>query len=96
MGTIEQGAEQAVRNCARVQPGEKVVIITDLATEHIAEALGDVAEGIAPETITTFVLRISGTAQRMEASRLGCPRRSPMRCEGPTSASLRPQARKAR
>ena len=24
MGTLEQGAEQAVRNCARVSPGERV------------------------------------------------------------------------
>lgn len=60
MGTIEQGAEQAVRNCARVQPGEKVVIITDLATEHIAAALRDVAEGIALETVSAFVLEDFG------------------------------------
>jgi len=60
MGSIEQGAEQAVRNCARVRPGEKVVIITDLATEHIAAALRDVAEGIAPGTVSTFVLEDYG------------------------------------
>jgi aminopeptidase len=60
MGTIERGAEQAVRNCARVQPGEKVVIITDLATEHIAAALRDVAEGIVPETVSTMLLEDYG------------------------------------
>ncbi|MCJ7621761.1 MAG: aminopeptidase [Anaerolineae bacterium] len=73
MGTIEQGAEQAVRNCARVQPGEKVVIITDLATEHIAEALRDVAEGIALETITTFVLEDFGDRPEDGSKPLGLP-----------------------
>jgi aminopeptidase len=60
MGTIEQGAEQAVRSCARVRPGEKVVIITDLATKHIATALTDVAEGVARETVSVFVLEDYG------------------------------------
>jgi aminopeptidase len=60
MGTIEQGAEQAVRNCAGVQPGEKVVIITDMATEHIATALRDVAQGITPGTVSVFVLEDYG------------------------------------
>jgi aminopeptidase len=60
VGTIEQGAQQAVRKCARLQPGEWVVIITDQATEHIAAALRQVAELITPEKITTFVLEDFG------------------------------------
>jgi aminopeptidase len=60
MGTIEQGAEQAVRNCARVQPGEKVVIVTDLATQHIAAAIRDVVEGVAHRTASIFVLEHYG------------------------------------
>lgn len=60
MGTIQQGAAQAVKNCARVQPGEKVVIITDHATEHIAAALRDVAEPISPGNIITLTLEDYG------------------------------------
>jgi len=73
MGTIEQGAEQAVRNCARVQPEEMVVIITDLATEHIAAALRDVAEGIAPGTVSTFVLEDYGERPEDGSKPLGLP-----------------------
>jgi len=36
---IEQGARQAVVNCVRVQPGEAVVVITDLQTGYLADAL---------------------------------------------------------
>ena len=36
MGSITFGAEQAVKNCVRLQPGEKTVIITDRSAEHIA------------------------------------------------------------
>jgi aminopeptidase len=60
MGTVEQGAEQAVKNCARVQPGEKVAIITDHETKHIAAALGEVAEGISPGNVATLILEDFG------------------------------------
>jgi len=60
MGTIEQGATQAVRNCARLQGGEKVVIITDRETEHIAAALRHAAEGISAGRVETFVLEDFG------------------------------------
>ncbi|MGB3904017.1 MAG: aminopeptidase, partial [Anaerolineae bacterium] len=60
MGTVQEGAEQAVRNCARVQPGERAVIITDYATEHIAAALKDVAETISPGNVTTLILEHYG------------------------------------
>jgi aminopeptidase len=60
MGTLRQGAEQAVRNCARVQPGEKVVIITDRATEHIAAALREAAEASSPGNVSTLVLEDFG------------------------------------
>jgi len=60
MGTVQEGAEQAVRNCARVQPGETTVIITDYATEHIATALKDVAETISPGNVTTLILEHYG------------------------------------
>jgi len=60
MGTLRQGAEQAVRNCARVQPGERVVIITDHATEHIAAALKEVAEQNSPGNVSTLILEDFG------------------------------------
>jgi aminopeptidase len=60
MGTLRQGAEQAVRNCARVRPGEKVVIITDRATEHIAAALREVAEESSPGNVATLILEDFG------------------------------------
>jgi aminopeptidase len=60
VGTIEQGAQQAVRTCARLRPGETVVIVTDEETEHIASRLREVAEQITPGKITTFVLEDFG------------------------------------
>ena len=60
MGTIEQGATQAVRNCARLLPGEKVVIITDHETEHIGAALRRAAEEISPGGVETLVLEDFG------------------------------------
>jgi aminopeptidase len=36
---IERGAEQAVIHCVRVQPGERVVVITDQQTAYLADAL---------------------------------------------------------
>ncbi len=60
MGTIQEGAEQAVRNCAQVQAGERVVIITDFATEHIASALRGVAERISPGNVATLILEHYG------------------------------------
>jgi aminopeptidase len=60
MGTLEQGAEQAVRNCARLLPGERVVIITDRETEHIAAALRQVAEDVSPANVETMILEDFG------------------------------------
>jgi len=60
MGTIREGAEQAVRNCAQVQPGETVVIITDYATEHIAAALREAADAISPGNVATLILEHYG------------------------------------
>ncbi|HUW97071.1 MAG TPA: hypothetical protein VMW58_14915, partial [Anaerolineae bacterium] len=60
MGTIEQGATQAVRNCARLQGGEKVVIITDHETEHIAAALRKAAVGISAGNVRMLILEDYG------------------------------------
>ena len=60
MGTLEQGAEQAVKNCARLLPGERVVIITDRETEHIARTLRQVAEDISPGNVEASILEDFG------------------------------------
>jgi leucyl aminopeptidase (aminopeptidase T) len=39
MDAITFGAKQAVVNCLKVQDGEKVVVVTDRKTEHLADAL---------------------------------------------------------
>lgn len=39
MDAVEAGARQAVVNCVKVQPDDKVVIITDRETERLADAI---------------------------------------------------------
>jgi leucyl aminopeptidase (aminopeptidase T) len=60
MGSIAYGAEQAVKNCVRVQPGEKVVIITDHSAQHIADEIERFADGITPGNIKSFVMEDFG------------------------------------
>jgi aminopeptidase len=60
MGTIEEGAWQAVSICARLRPGEKVVIITDCETEHIAAALRREAEGSRAGNVAMLILEDYG------------------------------------
>jgi leucyl aminopeptidase (aminopeptidase T) len=47
------GAEQAVRKCLRVRPGESVVLITDHATQDVAAALCEVLAEI-PARVTVY------------------------------------------
>ncbi len=60
VGTIEYGAMQAVRNCVRVQPGEKVVVITDRQARHIAEAIHHFLEEVTPGNTMIFVMEDFG------------------------------------
>jgi aminopeptidase len=60
MGTLREGAIQAVRNCARVEPGEMVVIITDRATEHIAAVLKEIADENSPGNVSVLILEDFG------------------------------------
>ncbi len=59
MGTIEQGVQQAIDNCLRIQPGERVVVITDQPTRQIGDALRAAAEKIAGN-VTFFVMEDFG------------------------------------
>lgn len=60
MGSVTYGAEQAVKNCVRVQPGESVVIITDLSAKHIAAEIEKFAGEISPGNIKSFVMEDFG------------------------------------
>jgi leucyl aminopeptidase (aminopeptidase T) len=59
-GTIEYGAMQAVRNCVRAQPGERVVIITDRERKHIADAIHRELEMVTPGNTKLFVMEDFG------------------------------------
>jgi len=60
IGTIEQGVNQAVENCLKVQPGEKALIITDQQTIEIGSALKAAIEKITGE-VEFFVMEDFGT-----------------------------------
>lgn len=54
VGIIE-GARKVVRDLARVQGGEKVLIVADTDTAPVAEALGVAAREITAEVVTAFM-----------------------------------------
>jgi len=60
MSTLETGARQAVDNCVRVQPGEKVVIITDNESAAIGEALRSAAGRACGGEVLYFVMEAFG------------------------------------
>jgi aminopeptidase len=60
MGSIEFGAEQAVKNCVKLKQGEKVVIITDESAKHIASEIRRFAEEISPGNVYSFLMEEYG------------------------------------
>jgi leucyl aminopeptidase (aminopeptidase T) len=60
MGSIEFGAEQAVKNCVRLERGEKVVIITDHGAGHIADRIKHWCETVSPGSTSLFVMEEFG------------------------------------
>jgi leucyl aminopeptidase (aminopeptidase T) len=60
MGSIDYGAEQAVKNCVRLSAGEKTVIITDNGAGHIAKEIAKHAESISPGNTHTYVMEAFG------------------------------------
>jgi len=60
MGSISYGAEQAVKNCVRLQGGEKTVIITDHDAGHIAAEIARHAEAISPGNVHNFIMEEFG------------------------------------
>ena len=59
MGTMAEGVEQAVENCLRVKPGERVVVITDAQTRKIGDALAAAVRAIT-ESIDVFIMEDFG------------------------------------
>jgi len=60
MGSITYGAEQAVKNCVRLQPGEKTVIITDHSAKHIASEIERFTQEVSPGKVKTFLMEDYG------------------------------------
>lgn len=59
MNAIEKGARQAVVNCVKVRSGEKVVVITDHQTEHLADAVKQQAEAVGA-SVSKFIMEDFG------------------------------------
>jgi leucyl aminopeptidase (aminopeptidase T) len=60
-GTVAYGAMQAVRNCARVKPGEKVIMITDRDTQGIAGEILKQLEMVSPGNTRVFLMEDFGS-----------------------------------
>lgn len=73
MGTIEYGAMQAVKNCVRVKSGEKVVIITDRQTRHIADEIHRQIESLSPGNTKLFVMEDFGARPEDGSAPLAFP-----------------------
>jgi len=60
MGSIKYGAEQAVKNCVKLQPQEKMVMITDTKSLHIADEIVGFAEQISPGNLSKYIMEDYG------------------------------------
>ncbi|MFH1454485.1 MAG: aminopeptidase [Armatimonadota bacterium] len=60
-GSVEYGAMQAVKNCLRLQPGEKVVIITDKETKFISDQILKNCEEVSPGNTQIFIMEDYGS-----------------------------------
>ena len=58
-GTVEYGARQVAHNCLRISGGEKVVLITDIATREVADAIERAATDVGAE-VQLFVMEDFG------------------------------------
>lgn len=59
MGSVEQGARNAIETCMGVKPGEKVVLVTDRIVGEVGDALEKAARRVTPH-VTRFVLEDFG------------------------------------
>jgi leucyl aminopeptidase (aminopeptidase T) len=56
MGTLREGAKNAVRTCMNVKSGENVLVIYDRSRSAIGEALASEAEAVTPGNVKCFIL----------------------------------------
>jgi leucyl aminopeptidase (aminopeptidase T) len=59
MGSVEQGARNAITTCMGVKPGESVVLVTDRLVPEVGDALEKAARAITPK-VTRFILEDFG------------------------------------
>lgn len=59
-GSVEFGAMQAVKNCLRLKPDEKVVIITDKGCKFIADELKKNCDEVSPNNTQMFIMEDFG------------------------------------
>jgi aminopeptidase len=59
MGTVEQGARNAVEVCMAVKPGERVILVTDKMVPEVGDALEAAARKATPN-VTRVVLEDFG------------------------------------
>ena len=59
MGTLEQGARNAIVKCMAVKPTERVVLVTDRIALEVGDALEKAARAVTPN-VTRFVLEDFG------------------------------------
>ena len=55
MSDLGPAVETVVRRCLRVEAGEEVVVVVDLATRMIGEALRDEARAVGGEAVLTVM-----------------------------------------
>lgn len=60
MGTVDEGARVAVEVCMGVQPGERVLIVTDAPTRKVGEAIKKAAEKVTPGNVKMVLLEDFG------------------------------------
>lgn len=73
MNAIESGAKQAIVNCAKVQSGEQVVIITDRQTEQLANALNEASKNIGA-SVEQFIMEDFGARPEDGSNPLSFPK----------------------
>jgi len=60
LGTVDEGARVAVEVCMGVVPGEHVLIVTDVFTRTVGEALSREAEKVSPGNVRLLLLEDFG------------------------------------
>jgi len=60
LGTVDDGARVAVEVCMGLKPGERVLVVTDIPTRRVGEALKNAAEKVSPGNVKLVLLEDFG------------------------------------